>query len=73
MKPAQQIEHAKEEECSGVSRDPLDGRDEVPSSPTKEKEPPNNIDKNKQMFNCPDCNLSMTQHTLKYITKKRIL
>ena len=22
------------------------------------------------MVNCPDCNLSMTQHTLKYIHKK---
>ena len=35
---------------------------------------PKNIDKNKQMVNCPACNLSMTIHTLKYIhRKKRIL
>ena len=36
---------------------------------TKE-EPPKKIYKNKQMVNCPDCNLSMTQHTLKHVHKK---
>ena len=30
-----------------------------------------NIDTTKQMANWPDCNLSMTQHTLKHIHKKR--
>ena len=30
-------------------------------------------DKLKELVNCPDCGLSMTQHTLKYIHKKRIL
>ena len=73
----QPIEPIKEEECSGVSRDPLDGRDKVPSSPIKEEdepvveEPPEKIDKNKQTVQCPDCHLSMTQHTLKYTHKKR--
>ena len=33
-------------------------------------EKPKQIYKNKQMANCPDCNLSMTQHTLNYIRKQ---
>ena len=38
------------------------------------EEPPKEKDKNKEMVQCPDCNLSMTQHTLKQIHKKtRIL
>ena len=32
---------------------------------------PKKVDKDKQMVQCPDCNLLMTQHTLKYIHKQR--
>ena len=100
----------------GVSRDPSDGRDKVPSSPVKDeeiieeeeegkpkakpkaksrakpkikitKEPvepiieeepiveeepaPVKVDKLKQIVKCPDCNMDMTVHTLKYIHKRR--
>ena len=98
----------------GVSQDPPDGRDKVPSSPveavietvieeevkplkaTAEVKPKHQITKEpvepiepikeekpepiaeenpkmtlKEMVTCPGCNLSMTQHSLKYIHKKR--
>ena len=29
------------------------------------------VDKLKQIVKCPDCNMDMTQHTLKYIHKRR--
>ena len=35
------------------------------------EEKPNKNDKLKEMVKCPDCTLSMTQHTLKYIFTKR--
>ena len=70
-------------ECSGVSRDPLDGRGKAPSSPIEpikeeeeeeeaipvvEEKPKN--DKLKEMVQCPDCGLSMTQHALNCTHKK---
>ena len=55
-------------EFAGVSRDPPDGRGNAPSSPI---EKPVKVDKLKQIVKCPDCGLDMTQHTLKYIHKRR--
>ena len=37
----------------------------------KPVEKPVKIDKLKQIVKCPDCNMDMTQHTLKYIHKRR--
>ena len=35
------------------------------------EEKPKKIDRYKELVRCPDCLLSMTQHTLKYIHKRR--
>ena len=35
------------------------------------EEKPEKMYENKQMANCPDCNILTSQHTLKYIHKKR--
>ena len=35
------------------------------------EEKPKKIDKLKEIVKCPDCTMSMTQHTLKYIHKRR--
>ena len=35
------------------------------------EEPPKKIDKLKEIVKCPDCNMDMTVHTLKYIHKRR--
>ena len=37
----------------------------------EEKPAPVNVDNLKQIVKCPDCNMDMTQHTLKYIHKRR--
>ena len=37
----------------------------------EEKPAPVKVDKLKQTAKCPDCNMDMTQHTLKYIHKRR--
>ena len=37
----------------------------------EEKPAPVKVDKLKQIVKCPDCNMDMTQHTLKYIHKRR--
>ena len=68
-------------EYSGVSRDPVDGRGKAPSSPVEpivetvepvvEEKPKLYIYILKEIVKCPDCNLEMTQHTLKYIHKQR--
>ena len=42
---------------------------EVVEEKTIEK--PKKIDKLKEIVKCPDCNMDMTQHTLKYIHKRR--
>ena len=40
--------------------------------PIVEEQPtPVKVDKLKQIVKCPDCNMDMTQHTLKYIHKRR--
>jgi len=66
--PVEPVE--KIEEYEGVSRDPPDGRGKAPSSPIVE-EKPKKVDKLKEIVKCPDCGLEMTQHTLKYIHKRR--
>ena len=46
----------------------------APLSDVKEtvsEEKPVKVDKLKQIVKCPDCSLEMTQHTLKYIHKRR--
>ena len=35
------------------------------------EEPPKQIHKLKEIVKCPDCNMDMTVHTLKYIHKRR--
>jgi len=35
------------------------------------EEPPKKIDKLKEIVKCPDCNMDITVHTLKYIHKRR--
>ena len=35
------------------------------------EEPPKQIDRLKEIVKCPDCKMDMTQHTLKYIHKRR--
>ena len=45
--------------------------EEKPEPVVEEKQAPVKIDKLKQIAKCPDCNMDMTQHTLKYIRKRR--
>ena len=41
-----------------------------PDSLVANEEPPKNICENRQMVNCPDCNILLTQHTLGCTHKK---
>jgi 2,3-bisphosphoglycerate-independent phosphoglycerate mutase len=43
----------------------------IEEEPVVVEEPPKKIDKLKEIVACPDCNMSMTVHTLKYIHKRR--
>ena len=43
----------------------------VVDEPVVEEKPEPKVDKLKSIVQCPDCLLSMTQHTLKYIHKRR--
>ena len=47
--------------------------EEKPVEPVVEvvEEPPKKVDKLKEIVQCPDCKMRMTQHTLKYIHKRR--
>jgi hypothetical protein len=45
--------------------------DEPVVEPVIEEKPEPKVDKLKSIVQCPDCLLSMTQHTLKYIHKRR--
>ena len=57
-----------------ITKEPVEPiKDNIIKEPgpiTEVEEKPKKIYKNKQMVNCQDCNLKMTQHTLKYIRKK---
>lgn len=50
--------------------EPVEPVIEKPVEPVIE-EPPKKIDKLKEIVSCPDCAMSMTVHTLKYIHKRR--
>ena len=44
----------------------------IEEEPIVEEEPaPAKLDRLKQIVKCPDCNMDMTVHTLKYIHKRR--
>ena len=45
--------------------------EEKPEPVVEEKPAPVKVDKLKQIVKCPDCHMDMTQHTLKYIHKRR--
>ena len=47
--------------------------EEKPAEPVVEvvEEKPKKVDKLKEIVKCPDCNMDMTVHTLKYIHKRR--
>ena len=45
--------------------------EEKPEPVVEEKPAPVKVDKLKQIAKCPDCHMDMTQHTLKYIHKRR--
>ena len=45
---------------------------QIEEEPLIEEQPaPVKVDKSKKIVQCPDCGLSMTQHTLLYIHKRR--
>ena len=50
--------------------EPVESVEPVEPEPVIKEEKLKNSDKLKKTVNCPDCNLSMTQHTLKYIYTK---
>ena len=45
--------------------------EEKPEPVVEEEPAPVKVDKLKQIVKCPDCHMDMTQHTLKYIHKRR--
>ena len=45
--------------------------EEVIEPVVEEKPAPVKVDKLKQIVKCPDCYMDMTQHTLKYVHKRR--
>ena len=53
-----------------ITKEPAESAEPVGPEPVVVVEDKLNIDKNRQMANCPDCNLSVTVHTLTYIYKK---
>jgi len=55
---------------SVVSEPVVEVVEEKPVEPVIE-EKPKKIDKLKEIVKCPDCNMDMTVHTLKYIHKRR--
>ena len=53
-----------------ITKEPVE--EAIGEQPKIEEEPaPVKVDKLKQIIKCPDCNMDMTQHTLKYIHKRR--
>jgi hypothetical protein len=53
-----------------IAKQPVEAVHKIEEEPVVE-EPPKKIDKLKQIVKCPDCNMDMTVHTLKYIHKRR--
>jgi hypothetical protein len=55
-----------------ITKEPVEPVVEEPVvEETKIEEKPKKIDKLKEIVKCPDCNMDMTVHTLKYIHKRR--
>jgi len=52
-----------------IVKEPVEPVEKIEEPVVEEK--PKKIDKLKEIVKCPDCNLEMTQHTLKYIHKRR--
>ena len=53
-----------------IVKEPVEAVQKIEEEPVVE-EPPKKTDKLKQIVKCPDCNMDMTVHTLKYIHKRR--
>ena len=53
------------------SVEPVEPVEPIVVEPVIEEKPEPKVDKLKSIVQCPDCLLSMTQHTLKYIHKRR--
>ena len=55
-----------------ITKEPVEEAiQKVEEEPIVEEQPtPVKVDKLKQIAKCPDCNMDMTQHTLKYIHKR---
>ena len=55
-----------------ITKEPVE--EAIVEEPITEEQPaPVKVDKLKQIAQCLDCNMDMTQHTLKYIHKMRYL
>ena len=52
-----------------IVKEPVEPVEKIEEPIVEEK--PKKVDKLKEIVKCPDCNLEMTQHTLKYIHKRR--
>ena len=52
-----------------IVKEPVEPVEKIEESIVEEK--PVKVDKLKQIVKCPDCNMDMTVHTLKYIHKRR--
>ena len=53
-----------------ITKQPVEAVQKI-EEPVVVEEPPKKIDKLKEIVKCPDCNMDMTVHTLKYIHKRR--
>jgi hypothetical protein len=53
-----------------IAKQPVEAVHKI-EEPAVVEEPPKKIDKLKEIVKCPDCNMDMTVHTLKYIHKRR--
>ena len=57
-----------------ITKEPVEPVQKIEETVVEEpvvEEKPKKIDKLKEIVKCPDCTMSMTQHTLKYIHKRR--
>ena len=52
-----------------ITKEPVEPIEE--ETKTEEEPSPVKVDKSKQIAKCPDCNMDMTVHTLRYIYKRR--
>ena len=54
-----------------IVKEPVEAVQKIEEPVEVVEEPPKKIDKLKEIVKCPDCNMDMTVHTLKYIHKRR--